>query len=71
MLVCVGDAFEILFLKFVLFRVGIRIAAAPEVFDKFFALVVCCEFGPCVALGFRENEIDVIEPVDVRLFEFL
>ena len=26
---------------------------------------------PCFALRFGENQIDVVEPVDVRLFEFL
>src|SRR5215217_7466879 len=69
-LVCISDALEEFQLEFVLFTVRIRVAAAPEVFDKLFALFVCVEFGPRVAFGLREDQIYVIDPFNISLLEF-
>ena len=69
MLVGVGDALEEFFLEFVLFCIWIGIAAMPEVLDKFFPLLVRCEFFPGVAFGLSEKRIDVSDPIDIRLLD--
>src|SRR6185503_1168317 len=69
-LVCISNALEEFQLEFVLFSVGIRVTAAPEVFDKLFALFVCVKFGPGVTFGLRDDQIDVIDPFDISLLEF-
>src|SRR5262249_6389151 len=68
-LICIGDALVELFLKLVLFRARIGIAATPDVLDKLFALFVGLEFFPGVAFGLREDWIDVGNPIHVSLFE--
>ncbi len=60
MFVGVGDALVKLFLEFVLFSVGIGVAAAPNLLDELFSLVVCFEFLPGVAFGLSEDRIDVL-----------
>src|ERR1041385_1294792 len=69
-LVCISHALVELQLEFVFLRVRIGIAVTPEGFDKLFALFVRFEFLPRVAFGLREDWFDVIDPLDVSLFEF-
>src|SRR5262245_8169609 len=71
MFVRVGDALVILLAKLVLVGVGIGIAAAPELFDEPFALLVGLQFLEGLALFVGDDVSDVFfEPVLVRLFQF-
>src|SRR5215475_9984159 len=69
--VCVSDALVELFLKLVLFGIRIRIAAMPNHLDKLLALLVGLEFFPGVSLCLSEDWIDIIDPIDIRLLQFL
>ncbi len=71
MLVSIGDALVVFLAEFVFVRVRIGIAAAPELFDKPFALVVGRKFLESFALFFGDDVSDVfLEPIFVSLFQF-
>ena len=71
MLVSVGNAFVVLLAIFIFVGVGIRIAAAPEVFDETFALVVRLQFLKGLSFVIRDDVSDVFfEPVLIGLFQF-
>src|SRR5438046_5298794 len=71
MLVSIGNALVVFLAKFVFVRVRIGIAAAPELFDKPFALVVGRKFLESFALFFGDDVGDVfLEPIFVSLFQF-
>ncbi len=69
--VCIRHTLVELFLKLVLFRVRIGVATAPNFLDELLPLLVCFEFLPGVALRLSQDQIDVIDPLDVRLLELL
>ncbi len=59
-LVGVGDAPVVLFAKFVVGRVGIRIAAQPELLDERIALFVVAQVSKGFALIVRDDVGDVL-----------
>src|SRR5437899_3865477 len=72
MLIGIGDAAVVLFFIFVLFGVGRRIAAEPELLDELVALFVVGEFGEGGALFITDDVAHVfIKPFLVGFAELL
>ncbi len=72
MFVGVGDAAVVLFLKIVVWQVGIAAATQPELLDELFALFVGIQLKEGIAL-FRRNDIGNIlrEPLPVSVVQLL
>ena len=63
MFVGIGDAFVIFFTVFIFFRIRIRIAAAPKIFDEIFALLIGLKSQKGALFLLGDNVIDVgIQP---------
>jgi hypothetical protein len=69
--VCVSNALVKLFFELVLFSIGIRIAGIPNYLDELLALLVGLKFFPGVSLCLSEDRVDIIDPIDIRLLQFL
>ena len=70
MFVGVGNSLVVLLAVLVLFGIGIRIAAAPEILDEVFTLFVRRQREESALLIFGDDVIDVrIEPTLVCVFQ--